>query len=133
MAADGLYTVAGNGQAAFADAGTATYGSLNQPSGLAVDHQGNLLIADTGNHRLRFLPVNSGNYFLQSMAGAGLYTLAGNGMMGNSGDNGPAQGSMLHQPSGVAVDRNGNAYVTSRGENRVVMVMRTHPPIAVLK
>lgn len=132
-AANGIYTVAGNGVAGFADSGTATGGSLNQPKGVAVDGDGNLLIADTTNNRLRFVPVADGNYFLQTMPANGLYTVAGNGMAGHGGDSGPALSATLDGPQGVAVDPNGNAYVTCTATHRVLMVMRGLAPVPALK
>jgi sugar lactone lactonase YvrE len=130
MVAKGLYTIAGNGSAGFSDGGDATSAGLSGPAGLAVDFQGNVLIADTGNNRVRLVPVNAGNYFLQSMTANGLYTVAGGGFGTSSG---PAMDSALYQPSGVAVDANGNAYVACRGDQRVAMIMRSVPPLAVLK
>jgi uncharacterized protein (TIGR03437 family) len=54
-----LQVVAGNGIRGFSgDGGPATNASLNAPSGLAFDDQGNLLIADTGNDRIRLLTSN---------------------------------------------------------------------------
>ncbi len=58
-----ITTVAGSGTAGFSgDGGTATAARLNYPSGVAVDAEGNLYIADTGNHRIRkvTLPVSQG-------------------------------------------------------------------------
>ncbi|HEY7200778.1 MAG TPA: hypothetical protein VIC57_11220, partial [Candidatus Dormibacteraeota bacterium] len=50
-----ITTVAGSGVAGFADgaAGAATAGQLNRPRGLAIAHDGTLLIADTGNSAIR--------------------------------------------------------------------------------
>jgi hypothetical protein len=54
MTTGDIYTVAGNGTAGFAgDGGQATSAQLSGPSGVAVDHAGNLAIADTGNNRIR--------------------------------------------------------------------------------
>lgn len=45
-------TVAGSGQKGFKDS-YAHLACFNQPSGVAVDEQGNLLVADCENHRIR--------------------------------------------------------------------------------
>ena len=48
--------VAGNGMARYGgDCGAPQASSLNYPFGVAVDHQGNVYIADTFNHRIRLL------------------------------------------------------------------------------
>jgi sugar lactone lactonase YvrE len=48
--------VAGNGMAGYAgDGGLPQGSSLNYPFGVAVDHQGNIYIADTFNHRIRVI------------------------------------------------------------------------------
>jgi sugar lactone lactonase YvrE len=50
--------VAGNGQATWAgDGGPAADASLNFPFGVAVDSMGNMAIADTFNHRIRYIPA----------------------------------------------------------------------------
>ncbi|MDH5296663.1 MAG: hypothetical protein OEW26_05990, partial [Nitrospirota bacterium] len=50
--------VAGNGQAAWAgDGGPASDSSLSFPFGVAVDALGNIAIADTFNHRIRYISV----------------------------------------------------------------------------
>jgi DNA-binding beta-propeller fold protein YncE len=50
--------VAGNGQSTWAgDGGLASDSSLSFPFGVAVDALGNIAIADTFNHRIRYIPV----------------------------------------------------------------------------
>jgi hypothetical protein len=54
MTAGDIYTVAGNGHAAFAgDGRPATHAEFDLPSVVAVDGAGDLLIADTKNNRIR--------------------------------------------------------------------------------
>jgi hypothetical protein len=59
MTAGDIYTVAGTGFAGAGsfsgDGGPATKAALNQPGGVAVNAAGDLLIADTGNHRVRLV------------------------------------------------------------------------------
>ena len=48
------YTIAGNGTAGYSgDGGTASNAMLNTPRMICMDNQGNLLIGDAGNSRLR--------------------------------------------------------------------------------
>lgn len=101
---------AGSGVAGYAgDGDTAHNGRLNAPEGLAVDAAGNVYIADAGNNVIRM--VSAG---LRLMS-----TVAGNGLQGYSGDGGSAVLAKLYNPSGVAVDINGNLYIADVINNRV--------------
>ncbi len=48
-----------------------------------------------------------------------IYTLAGNGNQGYSGDGGPAFSSQLNSPIGVAIDPSGNIYVSDTQNHRI--------------
>jgi hypothetical protein len=92
----------GNGNGGFSgDGGPATDAQLNFPSGVAVDGQGNLFIADNSNHRIRKVIAATGV----------ITTVAGSGIAGYSGDNGPASDAQLKLPSDVAFDGVGNLYI----------------------
>ena len=52
MTAGDIYTVAGGGTGRLGDRGPAA-AILNAPDGMAADSSGNLLIADTGDNRVR--------------------------------------------------------------------------------
>lgn len=98
----------GNGTPGFGgDGGPATAAQLNYPWGLAVDSAGNLYVADTNNQRIR--KVTDGV----------ITTVAGNGMGGFSGDNGPATAAQLNTPRGVAVDSSGNLYISDTENQRI--------------
>jgi DNA-binding beta-propeller fold protein YncE len=50
-------------------------------------------------------------------------TFAGTGVIGFSGDGGPAAAAQLNDPRGVAVDSRGNAYIADSGNHAIRMVV----------
>jgi streptogramin lyase len=99
-----ITTIAGNGVAAYGgDGGPAIDASLQNPKSVRVDENGNLLIADSENHRIR--KVNgfpSGN----------IYTVAGDGTGSYAGDYGLAIDGSLKKPHGVCLyESPGPAYL----------------------
>ena len=103
-------TVAGTGAAGFSgDDGPATAATLDLPLGLAVDPSGNLYIADSQNHSIRRVDASSGI----------ITTVAGIGVAGFSGDDGPAVDADLHYPAGVAVDAAGNLFIVDCSNHRI--------------
>ncbi|MGP8217610.1 MAG: hypothetical protein ACLQQ4_18725 [Bacteroidia bacterium] len=46
-------------------------------------------------------------------------TIAGNGIVGNSGDGGPATAGELNYPTGIALDNSGNLYIADFGNNNI--------------
>jgi hypothetical protein len=118
-----IYTVAGNGRHSFSgDGGAATYAELGGPVGLTVDAAGNLLIADTGNFRIRVSAARTGTFYGQAMTAGNIYTVAGNGKRGFSGDGGPATSAELGPAQGVAVDGAGNLVIADESDNRIRVV-----------
>jgi secreted PhoX family phosphatase len=123
MTAGDIYTVAGNGTAGFAgDGGPATSAKLRDPAGVAVDGAGNLVIADSGNSRVRVVAEGTGTFYGQAMTVGDIYTVAGNGHFGYSGDHGPAANAVLNQPEGVAVDGAGNLVIADTLNDRVRVI-----------
>jgi hypothetical protein len=95
--------------------GPANQDPLWSPAALAIDKQGNIYIADTGNNVIR--EVNSAG--IQTVvAGTSKPCLT----FGVCGDHGKATSAKLNGPRGVAVDSNGNIYIADTGDNRVRVV-----------
>ncbi|HEY2577745.1 MAG TPA: hypothetical protein VGI74_15675 [Streptosporangiaceae bacterium] len=112
MTADHIYTVAGNGtKGSSGDGGPATSAALDTPTDLAIGPHGNLMITDQGSNRIRVVAAVAGTFYGVPMTAGNIYTVAGNGLAGYSGDGGPATKAMLFSPTGVAVDSHGNLYV----------------------
>jgi hypothetical protein len=106
-----ITTIAGTGVAGFSgDGGPATQGQLNAPNDVAVAVQGGYYIADTGNHRVRYV----------SAAGT-ITTVAGTGTPGYNGDNQPATSAELNEPTSVLSVGTG-FLIADTGNNRVRFV-----------
>jgi len=98
-----ITTVAGTGSSGFSgDGGPATAARLNQPSDITLDGVGNLLIADRFNHRVRWVNATTGV----------IMTVAGTGPSASFGDGGLATAAGVGQPTGVALDGNGNLFIS---------------------
>ncbi len=98
-------TLAGSGTPGSTN-GISTAALFNEPTGVAVDATGNVYVADYGNNLIREI----------SPAGV-VTTLAGSGTAGSV--NGTGTAAAFNQPTGVAVDANGNVYVADYGNNLI--------------
>jgi hypothetical protein len=122
MTAGDIYTVAGDGQGGYTgDGGPATSADLSA-NGMTLDAAGNLIIADDFDHRVRVVAHSSGTFYGKLMTAGDIYTVAGNGKDGFSGDGGPATKTAVGGPDGLAVNSAGNLLVTASYEHRVRMV-----------
>ncbi len=123
MTAGDLYTVAGNGTGGYSgDGGPATSAELSFPSEVAVDPAGNLVVADSFNSRIRAVAVKTGTFYGQAMTAGDIYTVAGDGRFGFTGDGGPATSAELADAAGVTVDGNGNLVIADSDNYRVRVV-----------
>ncbi|MBV7329405.1 hypothetical protein KFU94_14375 [Chloroflexi bacterium TSY] len=105
-----ITTVAGSHVSGYnGDDRPATDARLRSPTGIAVDSRGNLFIADRDNHRIRKVDATTGL----------ITTIAGTGVIGDSGDNGLAINAQLQFPSGVTMDRGDNLFIADTGNQRI--------------
>jgi uncharacterized protein (TIGR03437 family) len=105
-------TFAGNGTAGLGgDGGPARTAELNQPGACTVDGAGNVFIADTLNHRIA--KVDTGGL---------ITTVAGTGQAGSSADGVTALAAALNSPAGVAVDGDGDIFISDTGNNLIRQV-----------
>jgi len=126
MMAQDIYTIVGNGTAGYAgDGGAATSAELTTPNGVHVDGAGDLLVADHGNNVVRFVPATTGTYFGQSMTANHVYTIAGNGTSGYSGDGGAATSAKLSSAVDASFDASGNLLIADTGNDVVRFVPAT--------
>jgi hypothetical protein len=104
-----ITTIVGTGESGFAgDGGPATRAKLSDPKGVAVDHDGNLLIADSLNNRIRKV----------DRSGV-ITTIAGTGVEADSGDGGSAVLASLTRPRTVAVADDGSILIAEPWANRI--------------
>ena len=90
------------------DGGPATEARMRAPSGIAIDSDGNLFIADSSSHVVRRVDPSGM-----------ISTFAGTGVRGFSGDGGPAAEAQLNSPTDVFTDASGNVYITDFGNTRI--------------
>lgn len=110
-----ITTIAGSGTMGYSgDGGLATAANLHQPTKVAVDAVGNVLIADMENNRIR--KVNSSGI---------ITTIVGTGVTGYSGDGGPGVHAEVHRVAGLFVDGMGNLYFADALNNRVRLLSTT--------
>ena len=94
---------------------------LNRPFAVAFDAPGDMYIPDSANERIRMV----------NPAGT-ITTFAGVGVVGNSGDGGPATLANLYAPSGVAVDPAGNVYIADTQNDAIRKVNATSKNISTV-
>ena len=120
MTAGHIYTVAGDaGYGYSGDGGPATSASFAIAYGVSIDHSGNLVIADSGDCRIRVVAGSTGTFYGQAMTAGHIYTVAGNGTVGYSGDGGPATSAALTRPEAVTVDAAGSLVISDTDNQRI--------------
>ena len=97
--------LAGSGSAGHAD-GNGTQASFHHPTGVAVDGDGNIIVADHGSHRIRKISPDGS-----------VSTLAGSGSAAHADGHGTQ--ASFQTPHGVAVDGDGNIIVADHHSHRI--------------
>ena len=120
--ADGtITTVIGGREAGFSgDGGPASEARIDRPQQIVVDPDGNVYFADSGNNRVRRIDIEGV-----------VTTVAGNGRAATSGDGGPALSAAVSSPTGLALDDEGNLYVSQPDDNRIRRVDTTGAIVTV--
>jgi sugar lactone lactonase YvrE len=98
-------TVAGKRSKGFSD-GSGSAASFFHPAGITLDKQGNIYVADMGNHKIRKIGP-----------GGSVTTLAGTGFRGAA--NGGGSAASFNKPYGIAIDENGSLFVADYQNNLV--------------
>lgn len=108
ISADGIVTTYAGTPGAFGiDDGTGFNARFYSPSGVAVDSAGNVFVADSGNSTVRKIAPGG---IVTTFAGLGR-TRGGTDATGTS--------ARFEQPFGIAVDANGNVYVSDSMANTI--------------
>jgi sugar lactone lactonase YvrE len=105
---EGIVTTLAGGSEGFAD-GAGSAASFHTPSGISLDANGNLYVADTGNNRIRKVTPEGQ-----------VSTVAGDGTAGHV--DGPAAQARFNGPIGVAVDAKGNVFVADSYNDRIRVI-----------
>ena len=105
-------TLAGSGALGSLD-GRGPEAQFNAPQAVAVDAAGNVYVADTGNHVLRVISPDGLVATLAGLAGA------------RGGADGTGNTARFWQPRGLALDTDGNIYVSDAGNFTLRKVTRS--------
>jgi len=101
-----IQTVAGSD---FSAVGTSALTAIfSQTEGIAVDSNGTIYVADADGNRVRKINPDGS-----------IQNVAGGGVAGFAGDDGPSNAALLSHPYGLAVDVQGNLYIADLGNARV--------------
>jgi len=109
-----ITTIAGSGKNGFdGDDKPATEAALNSPDAVVSAPNGDIYIADTLNNRIRVVDHATG--FIRTVAGDGQVAAPD----GSVGDGGPATSAHLFMPSDVQIASNGDLYIADMQHNRI--------------
>ncbi len=132
----GSFTAGGSGSASLSliPGGTATANAGGGASSQAITFPAStnsatgtagVTVSASGVGESALLNFANFNFILRSNAPFLIRTLAGTGIAGFGGDNGPPSQAILNQPFGVATDGRGNVFIADSGNNRVRKISAT--------
>jgi DNA-binding beta-propeller fold protein YncE len=108
-----ISTLAGTNVAGFSgDGGPAARAQLRQPHSIVIDRQGQLLICDIGNQRIRKVDLASGT----------IDTYAGTGVAQPPSDGARVAGTPLNGPRTMVVDERGDLFLALREGNAIYRI-----------
>jgi uncharacterized protein (TIGR03437 family) len=116
-----ITTIAGNGSTGYSgDGGPAVDAGFYNPVRVALLPNGNILVADQSDHRVRL--INSSTGIVTTFAGNGIGTPETGAF---SGDGGLATKASLNNPTAVAVTASGDVYISDQHNQRIREVNRS--------
>jgi hypothetical protein len=131
--ADYIYTIVGTSNEGLkGNKKPATKAWLDTPQGVAVDTAGNLFISDSANNMIRFVPAAKGTYDGMAVKAGDIYTIAGKGPAGYTGNGGLATEADLNDPAGVSVGPSGRILIVDNGNNVIREMSGTAPAAPVV-
>jgi hypothetical protein len=114
-----ITTIAGTGAAGYSGNGwLATAATFSNPGSMFIDAHRVLYVCDRGNNAVREINLTTGM----------VLSIAGNGIMGFSGDGGFSPLATLNDPEGVWVDAASNIYIADAGNQRIRMIIPKGAP-----
>lgn len=137
----GVVTTLAGSAGEYGDAdGTGSAARFSSPAGVAVDDSGNVFVADTFNAKIRKITpagvvttvssefaepssiavgvngelyvADSGDYTIRKISPSGVVTVVAGLSRSSGSTDGPAGMARFSSPTGLAIDRNGNLYVS---------------------
>jgi sugar lactone lactonase YvrE len=102
-----ITTLAGSTAGFSGDGASAAAATLAKPSGVSIDADGNVYIADTDNQRIR------------QVGNGAIATIEGSGSQGYGGDGGLSTAAILNSPRAVAPDASGNLSIADKLNQRL--------------
>lgn len=111
-------TLAGAGSLGWTD-GQGIEAKFYAPTDVAVDHTGNVYVADTLNHVIRKISVDGSVTTLTAPSARVIEYVPGAVSAVGDYHDGSIENAKFNEPSGLVIDEKGNLYVSDRGNQRI--------------